>query len=173
MEFELRSRANTLDGFGTYSPINVRFDQPLDLCSIANAHHADDDFANDVIYVVDVETGEPVRLDLNRGFSPTCCRATATQTRPSASARATTPTMRALARAPSSLMTTRKTPMATGSWTRARTATKTASSMAPSAKRCRAVMRRGATSRTRCGKPTQIPYRSGRSDRSNRGAPTP
>ena len=70
MEFELRSRANTLDGFGTYSPINVRFDQPLDLCSIANAHHADDDFANDVIYVVDVETGEPVRLDLNRGFFP-------------------------------------------------------------------------------------------------------
>ena len=71
----------------------MRFDQPLDLCSIANAHHADDDFTNDVIYVVDVETGEPVRLDLNRGFSPTCCRATATQTRPSASAHATTPTM--------------------------------------------------------------------------------
>ena len=70
MEFELRSRANTLDGFGTYSPINVRFDQPLDLCSIANAHHADDDFTNDAIYVVDVETGEPVRLDLNRGFFP-------------------------------------------------------------------------------------------------------
>ena len=70
MEFELRSRANTLDGFGTYSPINVRFDQPIDLCSIVDAHHADDDFTNDAIYVVDIESGEPVMLDLNRGFFP-------------------------------------------------------------------------------------------------------
>lgn len=70
MEYELRSRANTLDGFGTYSPINVRFDQPIDLCSIAQAHHADDLVTNDAIYVVDVESGEAVALDLNRGFFP-------------------------------------------------------------------------------------------------------
>jgi hypothetical protein len=70
MERDMRSRANDLDGFGSYSPIWMRFDAPLDLCAIADAHHADEAFDNDVIYLVDTTTGEAVQLDMNRGFFP-------------------------------------------------------------------------------------------------------
>jgi hypothetical protein len=70
MEVELRQRANTLDGFGTYSPITVAFDAPVDLCSIANTHHGEDDFGNDAILLIDLNNGEAVNLDLNRGFFP-------------------------------------------------------------------------------------------------------
>ncbi|MBF94263.1 MAG: hypothetical protein CMH58_03775 [Myxococcales bacterium] len=70
VEREVREKADLLDGFGTYSPISVAFDRPLDLCEIVTRHHGEDDFTNDAVYVVDLETGEPALLDLNRGFFP-------------------------------------------------------------------------------------------------------
>ncbi len=75
LENGVRSHLDNVDGFGTYSPIWVRFDKPIDLCSIAARHHANDDFADDAVYLVNVTPGspnfgKPVLLDLGRGNFP-------------------------------------------------------------------------------------------------------
>lgn len=69
LEGAVRAEMNALDGWGTFAPITVAFDQPLDALAI-RAAHLDDDFANDAVYLVDLATGEPVALDLGRGNFP-------------------------------------------------------------------------------------------------------
>ena len=70
-ERRLREAALSLDGFGTSSPIQVRFDAPLDLASVDGRGRA---FADDAVLVVDVSEGatfgERIPLDLGRGHFP-------------------------------------------------------------------------------------------------------
>lgn len=70
-ERRLREAALDLDGFGTFGPIQVRFDAPLDLTAVDGRGRA---FADDPILVVDVSDGphfgERIPLDLGRGHFP-------------------------------------------------------------------------------------------------------
>ena len=75
VESEFRRRAATLDGFGTFAPITVRFDAPLDLANLAARHVDNDDLTDDAVYVFDITPGspsygQPVRLDFGRGWLP-------------------------------------------------------------------------------------------------------
>ena len=69
LEVGLRQELDLLDGWSTYAPITVAFDEPIDPMPLRTAH-ANDDFADDVLYVVNLATGEPARLDLGRGSFP-------------------------------------------------------------------------------------------------------
>ena len=69
LEGEVRKEFNLLDGFGTFAPITVSFDKPIDPLDVRK-RHADDDFSNDAVYVINLKTGEPVMLDLGRGNFP-------------------------------------------------------------------------------------------------------
>ncbi len=70
-ERRLRAQALQLDGFGTFAPITVRFDAPLDVEALDGRGR---DPAVDPILVVDVTEGptfgERVPLDLGRGLFP-------------------------------------------------------------------------------------------------------
>jgi hypothetical protein len=83
--YEERAREgfNQLDGFGTYAPIMVSFDQMLDVQDLWDRHnlHAPnlgkyrDDFRDDAVYVLNIEPscqryGEEVALDIGRGRFP-------------------------------------------------------------------------------------------------------
>ncbi len=71
LEARTRELLNELDGWGTFQPISVPFTGPLDLESIVAGHRdVDYDTANDVVYLVNLETGEPVHLDLGEGNYP-------------------------------------------------------------------------------------------------------
>ncbi len=71
--FESRQRAliDQLDGFGTYAPITVSFDAPIDTRDLVQrqggARFGAADWPNHAIYLVDLETGVPVPLDVNGG----------------------------------------------------------------------------------------------------------
>jgi hypothetical protein len=74
MEQDLREKANTLDGFGIYSPIWVRFDAPLDLENIIQRQH-NEDIEDDCIYVLRLSGGGDFRsrflpLDFGNGNFP-------------------------------------------------------------------------------------------------------
>ncbi|MCB9787592.1 MAG: hypothetical protein H6744_13000 [Deltaproteobacteria bacterium] len=65
VERRVRARLNTLDGFGLYSPIYVRFDAPLDLTTITD----------ETVLLVNIQEGsahqgETVPLDLGKGYFP-------------------------------------------------------------------------------------------------------
>ncbi len=69
-EYERRTRRefNRLDGFGTYAPITVSFDAPLDLHRLEERHQ-DSDFRNDAVFLLNVSDhcerfGEEVFLDI-------------------------------------------------------------------------------------------------------------
>ncbi len=73
-ERETRAVFDTYDGFGTYAPIFVAFDRPLDLRAIER-RFADDDFRDDPFYLLNVDPscgrfGEEVALDMGRGRFP-------------------------------------------------------------------------------------------------------
>ena len=75
-EYERRTRRtfNRLDGFGTFSPIMVSFDAPLDIANLKE-RHADTDFRNDAIFLLNVDQdcnryGEEVYLDFHSGRNP-------------------------------------------------------------------------------------------------------
>lgn len=70
-----REKFSQLEGFGTFAPISIPFDHPLDADDV-KAHHADDDFAleDDVVYLVNLTTGVPVPLDLGGGNYPLTLR---------------------------------------------------------------------------------------------------
>jgi len=75
LEAEVRFKADQLDGFGTYAPITVAFDAPLDLSVFDDRHTTNRDFDDDAVFVINVtrgspEFGEPVLLDMGRGFFP-------------------------------------------------------------------------------------------------------
>ncbi len=81
IEREARERFDTLEGWGTFSPITVAFDLPevagqprspaqaaLDLAEIRGRHQGDDhDFADDAIYLIDLESGLPHPIDVGNG----------------------------------------------------------------------------------------------------------
>lgn len=79
-ESEARAGTNELTGFGTYMPITVAFDAPLDLDVIAAAHRDDPNlgeaqFADDVVLVIDVDPDSPgygklAEMDLGHGRFP-------------------------------------------------------------------------------------------------------
>ncbi|MBM4372104.1 MAG: hypothetical protein FJ098_10650, partial [Deltaproteobacteria bacterium] len=74
-EREMRERINTLDGFGTFQPITVSFDAPLDLENIRARHASNHDFSDDAVVLVNVDPdspgfGEPVPLDAGQGNYP-------------------------------------------------------------------------------------------------------
>lgn len=72
LESTVRAKADRLDGFGTFSPITVRFDAPVDVEDI-RARHRNRDRDDDAVYLFDVDPdspdfGKPVDLDL--GYYP-------------------------------------------------------------------------------------------------------
>lgn len=71
LESELRETFDTLDGWGTFAPITVRFDAPLDIAELmerqGGAAYGASAWPRHAIYLVDLETGEPVALDFDGG----------------------------------------------------------------------------------------------------------
>ncbi|MBK6519211.1 MAG: hypothetical protein IPG04_35005 [Polyangiaceae bacterium] len=81
IERDARARFDRMEGWGTFSPISMAFDlaevggQPrapwqaaLDLANIEERHQGDDyDFEDDAIYLVNLDTGLPVPIDLGNG----------------------------------------------------------------------------------------------------------
>ena len=73
-ERELRTKINQMDGFGLFAPIWVGFEAPLDLSNIRD-RHANHDWSDDVILLVNVtpgspDFGRPVKLDVGNGNYP-------------------------------------------------------------------------------------------------------
>lgn len=76
-EREARQKLDELSGFGVYAPITVSFEAPLDLANIVLRHpddfeRGDAAFADDAVYVIDVDPDspeylQPVALDLGHG----------------------------------------------------------------------------------------------------------
>lgn len=68
MERRLRQEFDRLDGWGTFAPLSVRFDAPLDLASLVARQgrglFTTADFARHAVYLIDLETGVPVPLDV-------------------------------------------------------------------------------------------------------------
>ena len=76
-----RDRFSELEGWGTFAPISISFDidetdpaysgyegTAVDLYNVQMRHIGDDyDFANDAVYLVNLQTGVPVPLDLGAG----------------------------------------------------------------------------------------------------------
>ncbi len=67
LERYMLEQVNTLDGFGAFAPISIRFDKPLDLSSIT-----DDNIL--LIKLLPPDEGHIVPLDIGKGFSPTIWR---------------------------------------------------------------------------------------------------
>ncbi len=71
-ERDTRRHFDELDGWGTYGPISVSFDAPLDVQDIydrqgGSAHFSAADWPNHALYLIDLDTGLPVPLDVNSG----------------------------------------------------------------------------------------------------------
>jgi hypothetical protein len=82
-EINAREGFNALDGFGTYAPLLISFDQELDVKDLWNRHNLHaidegkfrDDFRDDAVYLINVDPGcdrfgEEVALDIGRGRFP-------------------------------------------------------------------------------------------------------
>ena len=80
MERIAREKLSRMEGWGTFQPITIAFDPAgdlagraaIDLSAVSRRHQHDDyDFVDDAVYLVDLETGVPVPLDLGEGaFNP-------------------------------------------------------------------------------------------------------
>ncbi len=75
MERRARSRFDELTGWGTYTAISVQFDAPIDVPALVDTFRdargrSDFDFADDAVYVVDLENGVPTPLDVCDGNFP-------------------------------------------------------------------------------------------------------
>jgi hypothetical protein len=70
-ESRLRQDFGALDGWGTYAPITVSFDAPIDTGDVIARQGGDRltaaDFTRHAFYVVDLETGIPVPIDVQGG----------------------------------------------------------------------------------------------------------
>ena len=83
-ERRMREGFDTLDGFGTYAPILVQFDAPLDVLDLWARHNGGpwpaggdsrDDFRDDAVFLFNVDPsceryGEEIALDIGRGRFP-------------------------------------------------------------------------------------------------------
>ncbi len=71
LESRVREELAELDGWGTYAPISVSFDAPLDLAALierqGGARFSEEDFARHAVYLVDLETGVPTPIDIDGG----------------------------------------------------------------------------------------------------------
>lgn len=71
-----RAQVDALDGWGTYAPITVGFDRPLDVRNLMLRHQGDDyDPSDDAVYLVDVTPDspdfcQPFPLDMGEGNFP-------------------------------------------------------------------------------------------------------
>ena len=75
LEQRTRELFDQLDGWGTFAPISVGFDEDLDLDALltrqgGSDHFSEADFAQHAIYVIDMSTGLPAPIDLNSGSFP-------------------------------------------------------------------------------------------------------
>lgn len=75
LERTTRGRFDDLDGWGTFAPITVSFEQDLDLADLlrrqgGSEHFHTRDFPNHAIYLIDLATGLPVPMELNGGSFP-------------------------------------------------------------------------------------------------------
>lgn len=67
-ESRLREGFDELDGWGTFQPVTVAFDEDLDLGDLTRRMRGDDhDFADDAVYLINLTTGVPVPLDMGDG----------------------------------------------------------------------------------------------------------
>jgi hypothetical protein len=74
-ERDIRRKFNTLDGFGTYAPISVGFDKPLDIENLFARHADNDDFRDDAVYLLNIDEscaryGEEIALDIGKRRFP-------------------------------------------------------------------------------------------------------
>ncbi|HZO17088.1 MAG TPA: hypothetical protein VFB62_27615, partial [Polyangiaceae bacterium] len=81
IERQARENFSQMEGWGTFAPISVAFDVPsdhpdyagyegaaIDLANVRARHRGDDyDLADDAVYVIDLDTGVPVIVDLGAG----------------------------------------------------------------------------------------------------------
>jgi hypothetical protein len=71
VESTIREQLGTLDGWGAYAPITVSFDADIDVEELIRRQGGDRfstrDFAEHAIYLVDLETGVPVPIDIHGG----------------------------------------------------------------------------------------------------------
>lgn len=74
MERRLRQSFDRLDGWGTFAPLTVRFDAPIDTDDLirrqGRGRFSSEAFARHAIYLVDLETGVPIPLDVNSELFP-------------------------------------------------------------------------------------------------------
>ncbi len=75
LEALTRRYFDELDGWGTFAPISVQFEEHLDLEDLLERqggmdHFREADFPEHAVYLIDMETGLPVPLDLNGGNFP-------------------------------------------------------------------------------------------------------
>lgn len=74
MESRLREQFDRLDGWGTFAPISVRFDAPIDTDDLiarqGRGRFSAEAFRGHAIYLIDLETGTPVPLDVNSDRFP-------------------------------------------------------------------------------------------------------
>lgn len=68
LESRLREGFAALDGWGTFMPLTVAFDEPLDLAPLIARMRGDQHrFDDDPVYLINLDTGVPVPLDLGEG----------------------------------------------------------------------------------------------------------
>ncbi len=74
MERRLRQNFDQLDGWGTFAPISVRFDAPIDTDDLmerqGRGRFSSTDFARHAVYLIDLQTGVPVPLDVDSDLFP-------------------------------------------------------------------------------------------------------
>jgi len=67
-ESQLREGFDSLDGWGTFQPLTVAFDDDLDLANLTRRMRGDDhDLRDDAVYLINLRTGVPVPLDVGDG----------------------------------------------------------------------------------------------------------
>lgn len=72
IERSVRAQLGNLEGWGTFAPLTIPFDRPLDTADVAKRMKDDDfDFRDDPVYLVNLTTGVPVPLDLGQDFPVT------------------------------------------------------------------------------------------------------
>ncbi len=75
IERTVRARFDELDGWGTFAPISLSFEEHIDVADLLRRqggtnHFRQSDFPGHAIYLIDLETGLPVPLDFNSGNYP-------------------------------------------------------------------------------------------------------
>ncbi|UCD85705.1 MAG: hypothetical protein JSU92_05800 [Deltaproteobacteria bacterium] len=75
LESDLREKINRLTGFGIFGSITLSFDAPIDINIIINRHQWNNDFNDDVVFVINLNRkspnyGKATLLDMGKGNFP-------------------------------------------------------------------------------------------------------